>query len=239
MSSMREADLNARAVPRTREPPHNAEAGHQRADGSRVRPGLVGRRQAGRQGPPAAAVVQRHRRQRRTGRAVHARDGRRRNHHLRRSRRRRLASAEVSLSPIDGGALGRGACATSSATRGSTSPASPGAAPSPSNSRTMNRGLCRRLILAATAAGGLMAPGKPSVLLKMASPRRYLDPGLSAFDRGRNLWRKLPPRSGPRARARREHEGARPTSAISISFSRSPGGPASSGSTRSSSRRWS
>ena len=41
----------------------------------------------------------------------------------------------------------------------------------------MNRGLCRRLILAATAAGGLMAPGKPSVLLKMASPRRYLDPG--------------------------------------------------------------
>ncbi len=39
-----------------------------------------------------------------------------------------------------------------------------------------NRGLCRRLILAATAAGGLMVPGKPSVLLKMASPRRYMDP---------------------------------------------------------------
>jgi poly(3-hydroxyalkanoate) depolymerase len=39
-----------------------------------------------------------------------------------------------------------------------------------------NRSLCRRLILAATAAGGLMVPGKPSVLLKMASPRRYLDP---------------------------------------------------------------
>ncbi|HTR12589.1 MAG TPA: alpha/beta fold hydrolase, partial [Roseiarcus sp.] len=38
-----------------------------------------------------------------------------------------------------------------------------------------NRSLCRRLVLAATAAGGLMVPGKPSVLLKMASPRRYID----------------------------------------------------------------
>jgi poly(3-hydroxyalkanoate) depolymerase len=36
--------------------------------------------------------------------------------------------------------------------------------------------LCRRLILAATAAGVLMVPGKPSVLWKMASPRRYMDP---------------------------------------------------------------
>jgi poly(3-hydroxyalkanoate) depolymerase len=39
-----------------------------------------------------------------------------------------------------------------------------------------NRALCRRLILAATAAGGLLVPGKPSVLVKLASPRRYLDP---------------------------------------------------------------
>src|SRR5208337_3186084 len=39
-----------------------------------------------------------------------------------------------------------------------------------------NRAVCRRLILAATAAGGLMVPGKPSVLLKMANPRRYMDP---------------------------------------------------------------
>jgi poly(3-hydroxyalkanoate) depolymerase len=36
--------------------------------------------------------------------------------------------------------------------------------------------LCRRLILAATAAGVLMVPGKLSVLWKMASPRRYMDP---------------------------------------------------------------
>jgi poly(3-hydroxyalkanoate) depolymerase len=36
--------------------------------------------------------------------------------------------------------------------------------------------LCRRLILAATAPGVLMVPGKLSVLWKMASPRRYVDP---------------------------------------------------------------
>jgi poly(3-hydroxyalkanoate) depolymerase len=33
----------------------------------------------------------------------------------------------------------------------------------------------RRLVLAATSPGHLMVPGKPSVLLKMASPRRYRD----------------------------------------------------------------
>ena len=36
---------------------------------------------------------------------------------------------------------------------------------------------CRRLVLAATAAGALMVPGSPSVLMKMATPRRYLDHG--------------------------------------------------------------
>jgi poly(3-hydroxyalkanoate) depolymerase len=35
---------------------------------------------------------------------------------------------------------------------------------------------CRRLILAATSPGHLMVPGKPTVLLKMATPRRYRDP---------------------------------------------------------------
>lgn len=38
-------------------------------------------------------------------------------------------------------------------------------------------GFCRRLILAATAPGITMFPGTPSVLSKMASPRRYTDPG--------------------------------------------------------------
>ena len=36
---------------------------------------------------------------------------------------------------------------------------------------------CRRLVLAATSPGHLMVPAKPSVLLKMASPRRYRDRG--------------------------------------------------------------
>jgi len=34
---------------------------------------------------------------------------------------------------------------------------------------------CRRLVLAATSAGALMVPARPSVLLKMATPRRYID----------------------------------------------------------------
>jgi poly(3-hydroxyalkanoate) depolymerase len=35
--------------------------------------------------------------------------------------------------------------------------------------------LCRRLVLAATAAGVTMVPARPSVLRKMATPRRYTD----------------------------------------------------------------
>jgi len=35
---------------------------------------------------------------------------------------------------------------------------------------------CRTLTLAATCAGMVMVPGRPKVLLRMASPRRYLDP---------------------------------------------------------------
>jgi poly(3-hydroxyalkanoate) depolymerase len=34
---------------------------------------------------------------------------------------------------------------------------------------------CRRLVLAATAPGAAMVPGHPSVLVKMATPRRYVD----------------------------------------------------------------
>lgn len=36
---------------------------------------------------------------------------------------------------------------------------------------------CRTLTLAATTAGFVMVPGQAGVLLKMLSPRRYLDPG--------------------------------------------------------------
>src|SRR5690606_41770086 len=35
---------------------------------------------------------------------------------------------------------------------------------------------CKKLVLAATSAGALMIPGKPKVLWRMASPRRYLQP---------------------------------------------------------------
>lgn len=35
---------------------------------------------------------------------------------------------------------------------------------------------CRRLILAATSAGAVMVPGRPSALMKMTTPRRYLSP---------------------------------------------------------------
>jgi poly(3-hydroxyalkanoate) depolymerase len=36
---------------------------------------------------------------------------------------------------------------------------------------------CRRLVLVATGTGALMVPGRPRVLARMATPRRYLDPG--------------------------------------------------------------
>ncbi len=38
-------------------------------------------------------------------------------------------------------------------------------------------GRCRRLILVATSAGWTMVPGKPAVLSKMGSVKRYTDPG--------------------------------------------------------------
>jgi len=41
---------------------------------------------------------------------------------------------------------------------------------------------CRKLVLASTSPGALMVPGRPSVLAKLASPRRYVDPDfLHAF----------------------------------------------------------
>lgn len=38
-------------------------------------------------------------------------------------------------------------------------------------------GVCRKLILCATTSGMTMVPGTPNVLAKMASPKRYTDPG--------------------------------------------------------------
>jgi poly(3-hydroxyalkanoate) depolymerase len=34
---------------------------------------------------------------------------------------------------------------------------------------------CRKLVLAATSAGAIMVPGSPSVIWKLATPRRYID----------------------------------------------------------------
>jgi poly(3-hydroxyalkanoate) depolymerase len=39
---------------------------------------------------------------------------------------------------------------------------------------------CRRLVLTATGTGALMVPGRPKVLARMATPRRYLDPDYAA-----------------------------------------------------------
>jgi pimeloyl-ACP methyl ester carboxylesterase len=40
-----------------------------------------------------------------------------------------------------------------------------------------HRDRCRRLVLVSTATGTVMVPARPSVLLRMATPRRYTDPG--------------------------------------------------------------
>ena len=52
-----------------------------------------------------------------------------------------------------------------------------------------NRRRCRRLILVSTATGALMVPGRPSVLMKMATPRRYQDPSYMAEIAPDILWR--------------------------------------------------
>jgi poly(3-hydroxyalkanoate) depolymerase len=40
-----------------------------------------------------------------------------------------------------------------------------------------HRARCRRLVLVSTGTGALMVPARPDVLLRMVTPRRYLDPG--------------------------------------------------------------
>jgi poly(3-hydroxyalkanoate) depolymerase len=47
------------------------------------------------------------------------------------------------------------------------------------------RRTCRKLVLAATSPGVIMAPGRPSVLWSLATPRRYLD---------KNFMRDIAPR---------------------------------------------
>src|SRR5499425_3140883 len=62
---------------------------------------------------------------------------------------------------------------------------------------------CRRLILAATSPGHLMVPGRLTVLLKMATPRRYKDPAYMrriAGDIYGGVLREAPERVGEHLR---------------------------------------
>jgi poly(3-hydroxyalkanoate) depolymerase len=62
---------------------------------------------------------------------------------------------------------------------------------------------CRKLVLAATSPGHLMVPGKPSVLLKMVTPRRYRDADYFkavAGDIYGGAMRNAPDRVGPHLR---------------------------------------
>jgi poly(3-hydroxyalkanoate) depolymerase len=96
---------------------------------------------------------------------------------------------------------------------------------------------CKKLVLAATAAGAVMVPGKPKVLWMMASPRRYIQPSHviriapmiygGAFRRDPDLACTTPPRCARRA-----------SWATTGSCSPGSAGPASTGCTRSSSRPW-
>jgi poly(3-hydroxyalkanoate) depolymerase len=43
-----------------------------------------------------------------------------------------------------------------------------------------HRTRCRRLVLVSTATGALMVPGRPAIVAKLATPRRYLDPSYLA-----------------------------------------------------------
>ncbi len=59
--------------------------------------------------------------------------------------------------------------------RASTSSGCPGAARWPSSSRSRTRDAAGGLILVSTGTGAIMVPGRPRVLAKMVTPRRFLD----------------------------------------------------------------
>jgi pimeloyl-ACP methyl ester carboxylesterase len=97
--------------------------------------------------------------------------------------------------------------------------------------------LCRRLVLAATAPGVIMVPASPSVLWKMATPRRYTDKDYMNKDRGGYLWRRLSQRSViDRPACGRDARRAQPGLPVSASC-RWPAGPACRGCGRCRSRR--
>ena len=96
---------------------------------------------------------------------------------------------------------------------------------------------CKKLVLAATAAGAVMVPGKPKVLWLMASPRRYIQPSHviriapqiygGPFAATLTWPRHMPPKCAPRA-----------NSVTTGSCSPGLAGPAFTGCTRSNNRPW-
>ena len=48
---------------------------------------------------------------------------------------------------------------------------------------------CRRLVLVSTGTGLMMVPGRPRVLAKMVTPRRFIDHKYAASIAGNLLWR--------------------------------------------------
>jgi poly(3-hydroxyalkanoate) depolymerase len=66
-----------------------------------------------------------------------------------------------------------------------------------------DRERCHRLVLVSTGTGAIMVPGRPSVLARLASPRRYLDPPYLASIAGHLYGGRL--RSNPELAARYAH----------------------------------
>src|SRR5262249_24884173 len=112
--------------------------------------------------------------QHRAARTLSRRAGWAQDDHLRCAGRRRLARARAALSSGDVGAPERPAARSTGSRAGRCAWRVLGrrarAAIAFQHARRR-----RRLVLAATSPGHLMVPGKPTVLLKMASPRRYKD----------------------------------------------------------------
>jgi poly(3-hydroxyalkanoate) depolymerase len=52
---------------------------------------------------------------------------------------------------------------------------------------------CRRLVLVSTGTGALMVPGNPATLAKLATPRRYTDPGYMESIAGEIYGGEIPP----------------------------------------------
>ncbi len=115
--------------------------------------------------------------------------------HLRRAGDRRLSAAVAAVSSVDAGAAWRRASSPSSAiSEIDVAGVSWGGGIAQQFAHQYPK-LCRRLVLAATSPGAIMVPASPSVLWKMATPRRYIDKDYMRRSRAGNLRRSLSRRS--------------------------------------------